>query len=338
MSRKPADIRMVAKLAGVSVATVSRSFTSPTKLAPATLEKVKAAATQLNYKPNALAQALRSNRAHAILVIVPDISNNFFSRILEGIEATAKERGLSPLLANSGDDEEFERNCIGMVRARRADGIIQLGARSIEELLRGESSRDIPFVHAVEFSRRSHAPAVGIDNRKAAQSMTQHMIDLGHRKIGLIGGSASSDITRLRLDGYRQALQDAGIEVNDNWVEHGEYSIHAGLSGAKNLLGRAPELTAVFCLSDEIAIGAMAAARELGRKLPDDLSIGGFDNIEFGEYTVPPLTTITQPSRRMGRRAMELMLQILDNADDIPTEPIILDAELVIRDSLAPLK
>lgn len=336
MKRKSADIRMVSKLAEVSVATVSRAFSHPGKLAPATLKKVMSAAEQLNYRPNAVAQALRSNRTNTILVIVPDIANNFYFRVLDGIEACAKERGFWPLLLNSKDDEEVERNCIGMVRARRADGIIQLGARSVETLLQGESAIDIPFVHAVEFSQRSFAPSVGIDNRKAAQEMTDHILQCGHRRIGVIGGSETSDITQQRLEGYKRALKEAGVEFNPNWIEYGEYSMAAGLNCALSLLARAKELTAVFCLSDEIAIGAMAAARKLGLSIPEDLSITGFDNIEFGQFTSPPLTTITQPSRRMGHKAMELMLKILDNDDDLPEEPIILGADLVIRESLAP--
>lgn len=325
---------MVSRLAGVSVATVSRAFSDPTKLAPTTLEKVRAAAAQLNYRPNALAQALRSNRTYAILVIVPDIANSFYSRVLDGIEEAAKQSGFSPLLANSADDPEFERNCIEMVRARRVDGIIQLGARSIEDLLQRESGSDVPFVHAVERTDRSHAPSVGIDNVEAARLMTQHMISLGHQNIGVIGGSASSDITIHRLNGYKAALSEAGISFDSTLVEYGEYSATSGMDSARSLLARAPAISAVFCLSDEIAFGVMSAARELGIALPQDLSIAGFDNVEFGQYTVPPLTTVRQPSRRMGACAMELMLELLSSPGNPTTKTVIMDAELVIRESV----
>lgn len=336
MSKKIADIKMVSKLAEVSIATVSRAYLNPGKLAPATLAKVRAAAEQLNYKPNAMAQALRLNRTNSILVIVPDIANSFYSRVLEGIEACAKKRGISPLLANSNDDEEFERNCLDMVLARRTDGIIQLGARSIEYLLKGESSKNIPFVHAVERSPSSQAPSVGIDNCRAAMDMTQHILSLGHRKVGLIGGAPTSDITRERLEGYKNALAAANIAFDDNLIEYGEYSASSGLSGARDLLSRAPEVSAIFCLSDDIAFGAMAAARELGRNVPEDLSIAGFDNVDFGQYSFPPLSTVKQPSRRIGIRAMELMFELLDGKEEATPEPVILEAELVIRQSLAP--
>jgi len=330
------DIRAVSKLAGVSVATVSRAFTHPEKVAKPTLEKVLSAASQLSYKPNSMAQLFRTKQTNTIVVMAPDLANAFYSKVLEGVESVASENGLSIFLANSHDRLEIERSCLDMVLSRRADGLIQLGAHRIEELADGAATKGIAFVHAVEFSADSLVPAVGIDNELAGETMVQYLLSLGHRKIGVIAGGRESKITRSRLNGYRSALNAAGIAFDPSKVEYADYSIKGGIAATRALLERCPDITALFCMSDDLAIGAMAAATEQGLSVPNDLSVSGFDNIEEGEYLNPPLTTITQPARRMGRRAMELMIDMLSDTPS-PARTHILDAELIVRKSVAPL-
>lgn len=330
------NIKTVSRLAEVSVATASRAFTDPHKLSAKTLKRVQDAAKQVNYTPNSMARQFRNKQSNTVVVIVPDLANAFFSRVLSGIESAATEAGLSLLLSDSHDDLAIERSCLDMVRAKRADGIIQLGARSLEVLAQGDATRGIPFVHAIEPSMGSISPSVSINNALAAEEVVDYIIAQGHRKIGVLAGREDSGITQRRLDGYKSALSNHGIRFDPQIVEYEFYSLKGGELAAGRLLQKRQELTAMFCMSDEIAIGAMHAARGRGISIPDDLSITGFDNIEIGGYIEPPLTTVHQPARRMGELAMRIMVDLIGGALP-PTDAHILPAELIVRGSVQQL-
>lgn len=330
-----ASIRAVSQLAGVSVATVSRAFSDPAKVSAKTLDAVRKAAEQLNYKPNSMARQFRSKRTNSVVVIVPDLANAFFARVLAGIESVAARHGLSVLLVDSHDDAEIERGCLDMVWTRRTDGVIQLGAHSLETLARRAATRDIPFVHAIEPPDTPSCPSVCIDNVAASAAITDFVIGQGHRRIGVVAGREDSEITSRRLAGYRKALNRAEIAFDETAVVYGPYSVQGGEQAAQRLLARHGNLTALVCMSDEIALGAMKAARAAGRSLPSQLSITGFDNITVGEYVHPALTTVTQPSWDIGRAAMELMVQLLSGRAPADAH-VTLETQLVIRDSVVP--
>ncbi len=325
----------VSRHAGVSSATVSRAFSDPDKLTQATLQKVRDAAEQLNYRPNQLATIFRSNKTMTVIVMVPDLSNAFFGPVLAGLEKYAGKDGYSLLLSDTRDSIDLEMECIRMAESRRADGVIQLGARDLAELSRGNSN--VPFVHAIEADLESVSPSVRIDNVHAAQKMVSYIASLGHKKIGLLSGPIESRITHHRLQGYQQALSTAGIGFDQLRCEAGDYSINSGEKMAHILLERCPDLTAIFCMSDEIAIGAMKAAKERGLSLPDDLSVGGFDNIEFGAYCEPSLTSVTQPAGQIGEIAMKTMVAMLKN-EDVSTAHYVLPTKLVTRESVVAAK
>ncbi|GAB5459004.1 MAG: LacI family DNA-binding transcriptional regulator [Henriciella sp.] len=327
------NIRDVSQLAGVSVATVSRAFSDPDKVAEKTLKNVRRAAAQLNYTPNSLAQIFRTKKTNTVVVIVPDLSNAFFSRVLSGIEKVASAAGLSLLLANSHDQSEIEKTCIGMVKANRADGIIQLGARTLEMLAQGEATKDIPFVHAIEAPLNGLTPGVGIDNVQAAQSIVDHLIGLGHKRISVIAGQMESEITLNRLEGYKRALAASGIAFSPDRVMHNSFSLKGGAVACESLISSGADFSALFCMSDEMAIGAMRTLKERGFVVPESVSVVGFDNIEMGEFTSPALTTVTQPARRIGEKAMALLLERLNGQSSQDTHHHLLPAELVIRES-----
>lgn len=328
------DIKAVSKLAGVSIATVSRAFSDPAKLSPATLQKVKRAADQLNYIPNSIASQFRRKRAGAVLVMVPDLANAFFAQVLSGIESIASDSGLSLLLSDTHDELRNEQSCIALVRARRVDGVIQLGARRLEEIAQGQDVRDILFVHAIEPPEESLHPSVRINNLLAAEQIVEHVISLGHRNIGVVGGQEASGITRQRLLGYRAALSNHGIRFDPDAIEYGAFSLSNGFESARKLLDRRSDLTALFCMSDEIAIGAMKAVRLRGKKIPDHLSITGFDNIAIGGYIDPPLTTVNQPAEGMGAMAMQMLVAQLEGSSQA-CQNVVLPAEIVIRASVS---
>lgn len=327
-----AQIRDVSKRAGVSPATVSRAFSDPSKLSKDTLKRVLKAADELNYKPNSLAQVFRVKRTNTVLVMVPDIANVLFARVLSGIERIATENNYLLLVSDTKDDIALERAGMEMVETLRADGIIQLGERPLAELHTRPEPSKVPFVHAFDTPDTVSYPTVRINNFAAAEAMATYLMALGHRRIGVLAGLKDRVVTTERLRGFRAALQSFGVPFNESLVEYGPYSMAGGAQSALRLLSRNRDLTALFTMSDEIAIGAVRTALDLGMNLPEDLSVTGFDNIDFGKFCTPPLTTVMQPAERIGEVAMTLMCNLL--AGEITGDAQqTLATELVIRSS-----
>lgn len=327
------NIKDVAKRAGVSIATVSRALSDPDKLATRTRERVIAAINELNYRPNSHALSLRSRKSNTIIVMVPDLANPFFSNVLAGIEKVAAANRYSMLLADTHDDISIERQCVQQLSAKRVDGIVQLGARTAEELLDGRPGSEIPFIHAIESSAPTECPTVAIDNVRAAHDIASHLVSLGHKKIGIIAGPKDSAITGFRLTGYFEALKAGGIDPESVPCEYGTFHLASGEAAAATLLLQArPKLTALICMSDELAMGAIKGAHDIGMSVPDDLSVVGFDNIPASAYYIPPLTTVTQPAKKVGVLSMTILLAML-NGDDIPKNHNTLYADLVVRRS-----
>ncbi|HPE47533.1 MAG TPA: LacI family DNA-binding transcriptional regulator, partial [Hyphomonas sp.] len=279
-----AQIRDVSKRAGVSPATVSRAFSDPGKLSKDTLKRVLRAAEELNYKPNSMAQLFRIKRTNSVLVMVPDVANVLFARILSGIERIATEKDYFLLVSDTKDDPDVERAGLEMVETRRVDGVIQLGERGLNDLIADPAPGQIPFVQAVETRTAQSYPIVQINNFAASESMASYLLSLGHRKIGVLAGLQDRYVTSERLRGFRSALDSFGVGFDENLVEYGAYSMAGGAQAALRLLSRNRSLTALFTMSDEMAIGAIRTAQDLGMQLPHDLSVTGFDNIEFGKY------------------------------------------------------
>ena len=328
-----AQIRDVSKRAGVSPATVSRAFSDPGKLSKDTLKRVLRAAEELNYKPNSMAQLFRIKRTNSVLVMVPDVANVLFARILSGIERIATEKDYFLLVSDTKDDPDVERAGLEMVETRRVDGVIQLGERGLNDLIADPAPGQIPFVQAVETRTAQSYPIVQINNFAASESMASYLLSLGHRKIGVLAGLQDRYVTSERLRGFRSALDSFGVGFDENLVEYGAYSMAGGAQAALRLLSRNRSLTALFTMSDEMAIGAIRTAQDLGMQLPHDLSITGFDNIEFGKYCTPPLTTVMQPAERIGEVAMTLMGNLLRGEITGDAEQT-LGTELVIRASV----
>lgn len=330
-------IKDVARLASVSTATVSRTLAEPEKVAESTRSRVMKAVAESGYVTNSLARNFRRRRTNVVVVLVPDISNPFFSNIIRGIERIALQHNYRILLGDSQYDPERERAYSELVSQRQADGIICLGMDIPFNYRKGRRSMDPdwpPFVMACEYDGVIPAPTVCIDNRGAAGDAMRHLLDLGHRDIAFINGPKSSPLCKDRLSGYREALKRAGIAVQNAWIRNGDFSLASGREQMDRLLAAGRQPTAVFCANDEMAIGAMQAAREHGLVLPRDLSVVGFDDISFAAYAYPALTTIHQPRDEIGVRAMRLMLDILAGGK-APEARVVLKHELVVRDSTA---
>lgn len=330
-------IKDVARLANVSTATVSRTIAEPGKVSERTREKVQKAIEDSGYVTNTLARNFRRRRTSVVVVLVPDISNTFFSSIIRGIESVALQHGYHILLGDTQNNPERERAYSEMVSQRQADGIICLGMNIPFDYHKGRKTVDPqwpPFVMACEYDGVIPAPTVCIDNVRAAEDAVHHLLSMGHRDIAFINGPKDSPLCRDRLKGYRQALKSAGVKATTGWIKNGDFSLGSGHRKMVDILQEARRPSAVFCANDEMAIGAMQAAREAGLELPLDLSIVGFDNIEISGFSHPRLTTVHQPREQMGEQAMRLMLDILDKRAHLGSR-IVLSHKLIARDSTA---
>jgi LacI family transcriptional regulator, repressor for deo operon, udp, cdd, tsx, nupC, and nupG len=332
------NIYEVAKRAGVSTATVSRVLSQPSVVAPATRRKVLQTIERLGYEPNSTAQSLRTFRTGKLLVTVPDISNPFFSLILQGIEDAAQRDGYSVLLGDTQHDEKREERYASMLRRKEADGLIFLGHRLPQEaasLIRTLAPRCAPIVNGCEFSLTLGIPSVHIDNATAAYEAMDHLYGLGHRRIGIVTGPLVSPLSRDRLSGATARAKKQKM-TRDCIVMHGDFSIESGAAAAERLLGRAERPTAIFCFNDEMAMGVMEVAHRLNVRIPTELSVVGFDDIRFARHTGPPLTTIAQPMRQIGEGTVRLLLGILAGGGDAETpESVTLPHKLVVRASTA---
>ncbi len=329
------NIKDVAKLANVSIATVSRSLAEPEKVSDKTREKVMRAVESSGYVVNTLAQNFRRRRSNTVIVMVPDIANPFFSNIIQGIEKVANRHKYRVLLADTQGDESRERAYGELVTQKQADGIICLG-RSIPFVYRkGRKSLDPawpPLVMACEYHGEIPVPSVCIDNVAAAEELVGYLLELGHSKIGYINGPNDSVLCQDRMQGFQNSLKVNNVGVNKRWLVQGAFTLSSGYDAMKKLLGEKDRPTAVFCANDEMAIGAMQACRDEGLAIPADISIVGFDDIVFAEYTSPRLTTIHQPRNEIGERVMALMLEIL--AGNKPEfDRVLIPHKLVIRES-----
>jgi len=281
-------IKDVAIRAGVSIATVSHALRNPNRVAKSTREKVLEAVKEIGYTPNNMGVSLRTAKSKNIVTIIPDITDSHNSDIITAIEKVAYQHGYSVLLGNSQGLEEREREFANMTASRQADGIILLSHKLPFTLPGdGDISRLPPLVNGCEPLNLEGIPTVCIDDIKAGFDAAKHLIDYGHKDIGVITGDMSSPSSDLRLQGFMSAI-----------------------SQAKLLLGDCP--TAICCFSDEIALGAMAKLRHNGIQVPEDISVIGFDGIKFGKYSNPALTTILQPAAEIGEICTRILVQLLE--------------------------
>ncbi len=310
--RRAVRIEDVAALAGVSIATVSRALTMPDKLKPETLARVSAAVRQTGYTPNLAARSLRARRSMMVLVVVPDIGNPFFSDVLRGIDETLVASGYGLLIGNLGGDLAAKaHHVVDIVQAGQVDGVLLLnGAVPVHggRLLTGLG---VPVVAVCEAIAGADIPQVCVQNREAARQAVALLAGLGHRRIAYLAGPADNVLDQERAAGFQDGLAGAGLSVEDAVVWPGDFTFRAGESAADSFLrlGRRP--TAVFAANDEMAIGFISRVRAAGLDIPQDVSVVGFDGIDFSDYVEPRLTTFRQPRRELGTVGAGLLIRAM---------------------------
>ncbi|QNH52892.1 LacI family DNA-binding transcriptional regulator (plasmid) [Acinetobacter venetianus] len=324
------SIQKIARLAGVSVATVSRVLNNSDTVKDANREKVLQAIKASNYQPNLLARQLRTARSSMILVMVSDISNPFCAEVVKGIEEEAEKNGYRILLCNSGSDIERSRSSLQLLSGKMVDGIITMDAFSkLPEL--SHLIADTPWVQCAEYADAGDISCVGINDSEASQQVVGYLADRGRRRIALINHDLSYKYARLRQQGYLSQLDEHNLDWQGISYAS-ELSFSAGRQAMMTLLAADEIPDAVFAVSDTLAAGAMAAIQASGYSVPGDIAVAGFDGTELAEMISPPLTTLAQPSRDIGREAFRLIQQKIDQPDSA-AQRVILQGHLIKRAS-----
>jgi LacI family transcriptional regulator, repressor for deo operon, udp, cdd, tsx, nupC, and nupG len=323
-------IKDVARVAGVSTATVSRALSKPDVVSPETLEAVRAAVAQTGYTVNQAARNLRQQRTMGVVALVPNLANPFFSGILAGVSAVLAPAGYNLLVVDT-QGPGVDRHIARTLDRGRADGLIVCDGLLPAADLRAEGGLP-PVVMACEWIEGLDVPRIRIDNAAGARLAIAHLLDLGHRRIGHLMGPAANVLARTRAQAARQELAAQGVAIRPDWFLPGDFSLESGRACARAWLAMADRPTALFCASDEMACGFIGEVQRHGLVVPRDVSVVGFDDIELVAHVTPALTTIRQPRRAIGERAAAVMLALLAGRAP-PESDVVLPVALIARDS-----
>ena len=329
-------IKDVAEKAGVSTTTVSHVINKTRFVSEDLAKRVADAVRELDYQPSGLARSLRTRASGTIGIVIPDITNPFFAEVVRGIEDYCYEHGYSVFLCNSDGTPEKEYHHLKLLREKGVDGFVLVSAGDDRESLDLLERSDIPKVIIDRQVDRVNIDSVLIDNFKGGYLATRHLLELGHTRIGCITGPSQLTPSGQRLNGFTQALSEHGIMIDEELVVTGDYRSDSGGKCLVRLMQANIPPTAVFACNDIMAIGAMAAARQLGYNVPAQLSIVGFDDIAMASMVIPKLTTIAQPKRELGETGAKLLLKRIVKENHKKETTIVLEPTLVIRESSAP--
>lgn len=311
-----ATIKDVARLAGVSTTTVSHVINKTRFVAEKTTEKVWQAVEELNYAPSAVARSLKCNTTRTLGMLVTKSTNPFFAELVHGVEDYCYKQGYTLILCNTEGNLEKQRDYLRMLSEKRVDGLIVVCSDLNEDLmLLLEKKRDLPMVVMDWGSHHIDTDRIEDNAELGGYLATKHFIDNGHIKIGCISGQMDKNTCKHRLNGYFRALKEANIPVNENWLIEADFEADQAQIAAKQLATMSDRPTAVFCFNDIMALAAISTFNAHDLKVPDDISVIGYDNIDLTEYFSPPLTTIHQPKRRLGKTAVKLLLARIANND-----------------------
>lgn len=335
---KRARVSDVSRQAGVSTATVSRVLNDPEKVSPETREKVLAAIKALNFVKSATAFSLKARQSHNVLVVVAGIGNIYYSKIFQGVQTRAEENGYNVIIT-SPKGGQYD-SVINRLRTGRVDGVILLDGYFLDpddfDFLKSLYQGTPPVVGFAEKPGLLPYPHIFIDNFRPTYELARHLIGLGHKTIGFMQAPVNLPVRQERLDGFRKAMTDAGLEVDEQNIFVGGFQPEDGRRVAQALLQRKDRPTAMLCSNDETAMGLISDLVKAGIKVPDDLSVIGFDDCTLADVYSPPLTTMAQPHERIGQEAMDLLLRIIGDGTTPLDTVVPLDTKIRIRNTTAP--
>lgn len=329
-----ATIKDVAALAGISFTTVSHVVNGTRPVSDQVRRKVEAAIAELGYVPSGVARSLRVRATGTIGLLVPNASNPYFAELARGIEDHAERNGYSVILCNSDDDSAKQLRYLRVLLERRIDGLIVATVASDQAFVQALAAVKVPLMLVDRSLDGVQADRVQVDHELGGYLATRHLLELGHRRIACIGGPASTQVVQLRVAGYRRALSEMGIEALP--VVDCAFTSPGGHAAAQGLLSRADAPTAIFAGNDMIALGVLRAAAERGVRVPQQLSLVGFDDIEVSRYLHPALTTVGQRIGQLGEQAAERLLARV-RTPNLVAEQRLLEPTLIVRESSAAL-
>lgn len=329
-------IKEIAEIANVSVATVSRVFNNKSKgVGDETRKRILDLIEQYNYQPSAVAKGLVTKKSNIIGLIIPDMTNPFYPRLAKGVEDEAHERGYHIILCDGNNSEEKEASYLDFLNEHYVTGIIYNNFNNIsKKILNKILNSSLPFVSIDSKLEVPGCKSVYLDNQKAMYDLIQYLVDMGHKQIGFITGPADSYSTAERYKGYIKALEENKIVIDETLIVKGNYVLEEGYSAMEKLLERNVNITAVACCNDLMAIGAMEKLKNEGIKVPEDISLVGFDNIDMTRVVTPKLTTIAQPSYEMGKESARMIIDMIEGKSKENSDYKIFKSSLIIRESV----
>ncbi|MEW6045548.1 MAG: LacI family DNA-binding transcriptional regulator [Bacillota bacterium] len=333
--QRPVTLRDIAREAGVSINTVSRALNGKPDVSDATRALVQSVAARLDYRPNQLARGLRQQRTATIGVVVADLANPFFAEVVEGIERTASQEGYSIILANTEEKQDREQQAVRTLVERQVDGILIAPTQSSDDAIRYLMQRHVPFVLLARFFEGLDVPAVVNDDREGARLAVRHLVQRGHRDILYLNGPPYNSSARLRLAGYRDALEEAEIPFRPSLVISTDARSTGGYAAIQQALAGGLRFTAVFCFSDYVSFGAIRALRQARLSIPKDVAVMGYDDIDLSAIVEPALSTVHIAKTRLGQVAARMLMGMMGGSA-APAERVgvaVLSPQVVIRES-----
>ncbi|MDF2941888.1 MAG: transcriptional regulator, LacI family [Herbinix sp.] len=304
-------IKDIAKLTGLGLATIS-SYINGGNVREGNREKIEAAIKDLNFEVNEVARGLKTNKTKTIGVVIPELNNNFCTEIITAMEDILRNHGYATIVCDCRTNKELEKNAVDFLYRKRVDGIINMPVNSDGSHLSSFYKAKKPIVMIDRKINGIDCDYVLVDNLTAVKNAIQKLIDNGHTRIGMIGGPEDIFTAQERMLGYKLALMEAGIVPEERLFEHGDYTINGGVRCLESLVKSNKDMTAVFVANYEMTMGALIGMNELGVKIPEELSVIGFDNAEFARACKPRLTIVTQPLEEIGKKVAELILKRIE--------------------------
>ena len=314
-----ATMKDIARRTGLGLATISSYFNGG-NVREKNRIKIEEAIEELHYEVNEVARGLKTNATRTIGVVIPELNNTFCAEIITGMEDVLRSHGYATIVCDCRTDKKLEREAVEFLTRRRVDGIINMPVDEEGNHLKRFQKTGKPIVLIDRKIQGINCDSVLVDNKKAAEDAVRYFIERGHRNIGIIGGPEEVFTAQERMAGYYKALESAGIPVSESLIWHGDYTIQGGVRGLEELVQNNPEMTAVFVTNYEMTMGAMIGVNELGIRIPEQLSMIGFDNLQFARACNPKLTIVAQPTDGIAKEVAQVMLNHLENTGEASGE------------------
>jgi DNA-binding LacI/PurR family transcriptional regulator len=337
-SIRKATITDVARVAQVSIQTVSAVVNRKPGISPPTRDRVLRAIDGLQYRPNGIASSLRAQKSHTVGVVIPTITNPFFPEFVRGAEDAASEKGYSIFLCNADEDTEKEIQYLRLLQRHRVAGILVSyvsGPAASESVLTELASHHLPITCLGTAPTGQGIVSLRVSESEITRVATEHLLGLGHRRIGFITPPPSKNIAQMRIEGFKKAVIDAGLPIRPEYLVDGGFELQDGIQGAEQLLALRYPPTAVVAANDLVAIGVISTLKKYAYRVPAEISVVGIDDIQMASLLDPPLTTVSQPIYEMGCQGMENILLRIQNPH-LDTSEILFETRLIVRQSTAP--